>query len=153
MFANEDRPRSCCETCFYCGLYLTKRHEHDHFPVPVRAAGTETVPACMNCHEMKDRTPLWYWPLGLYFKAVSEVLEGAPLTPMTKVDLPTDLVNLVGDYTTHWSRWTVAGRLFYGKVLALSFDEMTASGAKIARKRLAGVDAHQPSLFAEGEPA
>jgi excisionase family DNA binding protein len=54
---HEAAPWRCpCETCFYCDCYLAPRHEHDHFPVPVAHGGTETVPACMNCHELKDRT-------------------------------------------------------------------------------------------------
>lgn len=29
----------CLETCFYCGRFLSPRHEHDHFPIPRRAGG------------------------------------------------------------------------------------------------------------------
>jgi hypothetical protein len=52
-----------CETCFYCGRFVTPRHEHDHFPVPRRAGGFETVPACVDCHDLKDRFTLESWPM------------------------------------------------------------------------------------------
>ena len=52
----------CGGPCFYCGRALSSgRHEHDHFPLPVRHGGSETVPACRECHTLKDRT----WPLGV----------------------------------------------------------------------------------------
>jgi hypothetical protein len=52
-----------CETCFYCGRFLSPRHEHDHFPIPRRAGGTATVPACIDCHDLKDRFPVFAWPV------------------------------------------------------------------------------------------
>jgi hypothetical protein len=32
-----------------------RKHEHDHFPVPLRNGGEDTVCACINCHDLKDR--------------------------------------------------------------------------------------------------
>jgi hypothetical protein len=49
------------ERCFYCKAVLSPNHEHDHFPVPDRHGGTLTVPACLNCHDLKDRIPLGDW--------------------------------------------------------------------------------------------
>lgn len=49
-------------TCFYCDAALSKRHERDHFPVAVRHGGTDTVPTCINCHDLKDRLTLDHWP-------------------------------------------------------------------------------------------
>lgn len=44
-------------TCFYCGdPVLLSRLEQDHFPIPACAGGTETVDACQQCHDLKDRT-------------------------------------------------------------------------------------------------
>ena len=48
---------------------LAPQHEHDHYPVPKRHGGTETVPTCLNCHALKDRTLLTDWPLDLYAAA------------------------------------------------------------------------------------
>jgi hypothetical protein len=52
-----------CQKCFYCDTALSPRHEHDHFPIPARNGGRHTVPACINCHDMKDRVPLDDWSL------------------------------------------------------------------------------------------
>lgn len=53
-----------CTHCLYCDMPLPKRHEHDHFPVPHVAGGRDTIPSCMNCHELKDRTPFEDWDMG-----------------------------------------------------------------------------------------
>lgn len=45
--------------CFYCGGVATER---DHFPIPVRTGGTQIVPACVPCHDKKDRITLDHWP-------------------------------------------------------------------------------------------
>ena len=67
-----------CKTqkCFYCRSYM-RRHEHDHAPFPNRHGGVETVCACLNCHDLKDRTALKDWPLDLTVKAF-QALEQAP---------------------------------------------------------------------------
>lgn len=54
-----------CSTCFYCGRFLSPRHQHDHFPRPRRAGGVDTVAVCVDCHDLKDRYPLLDWPLHL----------------------------------------------------------------------------------------
>lgn len=57
--------RCACSTCFYCLRPLDAlRHEHDHFPIPARHGGTDTVPACTECHDLKDRFRLRDWPIG-----------------------------------------------------------------------------------------
>ena len=50
-----------CASCFYCDAPLSPRHEHDHYPLPVRAGGQSTVPTCLNCHDLKDRVRLDGW--------------------------------------------------------------------------------------------
>ena len=30
-------------------------------PIPERNGGTDTVPCCAGCHDMKDRIPLYDW--------------------------------------------------------------------------------------------
>jgi len=50
------------QTCFYCGaLCSAGNYEMDHFPVPECAGGKFTVPACISCHDMKDRFLLDDW--------------------------------------------------------------------------------------------
>jgi hypothetical protein len=56
------------DECFYCGCLIAKRRswmeaEDDHMPVPKCKGGTMVVPACVSCHDMKDRFPLDRWPL------------------------------------------------------------------------------------------
>jgi len=33
----------------------------DHMPIPERNGGTDIVPCCSACHDMKDRIPLTEW--------------------------------------------------------------------------------------------
>lgn len=61
-----------CEQCFYCRMPLGGFHEHDHAPVPARRGGEDTVPACVNCHNLKDRLPLSHWPVALMIQALDE---------------------------------------------------------------------------------
>jgi len=52
------------EQCFYCRGMLSKgNRELDHFPRPARHGGTEVVPACRTCHDMKDRFNASDWPV------------------------------------------------------------------------------------------
>ncbi|WP_143261505.1 HNH endonuclease [Allokutzneria sp. NRRL B-24872] len=55
--------RCSCARCFYCERTLaSRRHEHDHFPVPRSTGGRRVVPACLDCHELKDQYNLCNWP-------------------------------------------------------------------------------------------
>ena len=56
----------CGESCFYCGDPVRRgMHEHDHFPMPWRYGGRETVPACRGCHTSKDRSLEWMSPAAM----------------------------------------------------------------------------------------
>lgn len=61
-----------CASCFYCDRPLVGRHEHDHYPIPVRVGGVETVPTCLGCHDLKDRIPLANWPAQVLDQAMGE---------------------------------------------------------------------------------
>lgn len=52
----------CAGPCFYCGVPLEGRHDHDHFPVPWRFGGRHVVPACVRCHQLKDIVAFYKWP-------------------------------------------------------------------------------------------
>lgn len=41
------------DACLYCGS--TGPSQQDHFPIPAELDGKETVRACLQCHNMKDR--------------------------------------------------------------------------------------------------
>lgn len=51
------------ETCFYCDatFSISCSAVGDHFPVPKRHGGNETVPCCKECHSLKDRIKLDDW--------------------------------------------------------------------------------------------
>lgn len=65
------RPDDCAE-CFYCRMPLGGFHEHDHAPIPARHGGVDTLPVCVNCHNLKDRLPLSNLPVELMFQALAE---------------------------------------------------------------------------------
>lgn len=63
-----------CSTCEFCRIDLTGVvHEHDHFPVPRSEGGVAVVPACMACHDLKDRVPLDDWSAQLTAEATVEL--------------------------------------------------------------------------------
>ena len=84
---------SCTARCFYCDSPLSQRHEHDHFPKPERCDGNQTVCACINCHDLKDRIPLADWP-----------------------------ETVTVEILAIWPKLTTVQRLFMAKMLALCFD-------------------------------
>lgn len=67
--AGYDPLESCCA---FCDEFLQNRHEHDHFPIPKRHGGTEVVPVCLRCHDMKDRIPIYEWNVGDLWRAITE---------------------------------------------------------------------------------
>lgn len=61
------------KVCFYCRApLLNGSYQNDHFPIPDRNGGKITVPACLPCHDMKDRMRFDEWPEDL----VLSVLDG-----------------------------------------------------------------------------
>jgi hypothetical protein len=51
------------QTCFYCDtVFVTSPSAMgDHFPVPRRNSGIETVPCCVTCHNAKDNLRILDW--------------------------------------------------------------------------------------------
>lgn len=49
--------------CWYCNAVVTTTGVGDHFPLPRRHNGKETIPCCEPCHRMKDTIPLDSWPI------------------------------------------------------------------------------------------
>ena len=129
-------PRSCanCDAveCLYCGTALSKRHEHDHFPVPARAGGNNVVPACYNCHDLKDRMRMLEWPVPMYVMAVRDLtaaldIDAAQL-PEAVLNDPAEclstvlrevLDNIGLHQTTAWQELPTAGRLLFAKLCSL----------------------------------
>lgn len=135
--ATGERVQTCeCETCHYCGTYVAARHEHDHFPVPKSAGGTNVVPACMNCHEIKDRTPLHKWPVNLVGAGYIELSAAIVGVPEFELISPSGMVRHIGDYRIHWQRWSMAGRLFYAKSAFLAAMEEDRKAKQVAARWL-----------------
>lgn len=133
------RERKCsCETCYYCDGYLPPRHEHDHFPVPASLRGTATVPACMNCHEWKDRAPLAVWPMNMHGEALYEVLASIDCAPLAGMESTSPLLKAVlkgvGDYRKRWADWSPWARLFYAKLTNLAAREDLLRRLRLARE-------------------
>lgn len=98
-----------CTRCFYCSQSLSSRHEHDHFPIPASKGGTETVPTCINCHDLKDRIRLRDWNAELAFMGMVELCAG-----LTSLPDPEDVAGAVaalGNVTDRWSSLSPAARL------------------------------------------
>jgi hypothetical protein len=104
--------------------------EDDHFPIPKRAGGTEVVPACITCHDMKDRFPQEDWPKKLLEKAQDEIKKyiraeaqlTGPSNPRTSDDIA-PLINSCYSWPQHvlknWSENSREARLLAAKWLAL----------------------------------
>lgn len=92
-----------CRACFYCGSPLSSRHEHDHYPVPKRHGGDRTVPACLNCHDLKDRLSLKDWPAHAKKQAMEELMAAVPFGP---------------------------ARILWAKVIMLALDEVRGPGER-----------------------
>lgn len=62
------------QTCFYCDrTFVTSRSAvGDHFPIPRRHGGTETVPCCQTCHSLKDRISIGSWNLEMINKVAAD---------------------------------------------------------------------------------
>lgn len=63
------------QTCFYCDVVFStaRSAEGDHFPVPRRHGGKQTVPCCRACHELKDNLSMNDWSLQMVAEVVKDV--------------------------------------------------------------------------------
>lgn len=131
-----------CETCFYCGRLVSPRHEHDHFPIPRLAGGIATVPACINCHDLKDRFPIGNWSIYMLaptFKGCEAPLAmellvalGAAMPERYRPNISTYKLSVRLRPLTTWTMdelvagvlaaTTTEARLYLAKALALSWD-------------------------------
>ncbi len=119
--------RCDCGECFYCDVGLG--YQHDHFPVP-RSAGGAVVPACLDCHDLKDRYLLNSWPPAASFEALrglhTEVVESASTTE--RRDLAAWLAAQPSlrdrEILERWSSLPSLSRVYYAKVRALFENDL-----------------------------
>ncbi|WP_157358553.1 hypothetical protein [Amycolatopsis sp. ATCC 39116] len=147
--------RKCsCSMCFYCDEALDDRHEHDHFPVPKVARGTETVAACLDCHDLKDRIRFESWPISACVEAVKGLLTGIDFSEQ-RFSPPADLAAWVGSNSSltdagileRWAALPPLTRILYGKLRWIEAERQHRAGgpsdgssalaALVSRSRLA----------------
>ena len=89
--------------CFYCEAIVTRKTGvGDHFPIPQRHGGKETVDCCESCHDMKDRIALENWP-----------------------------VNWTASIIRDFPQMSRETRLFMAKSIQLTMDAMNQSKARV----------------------
>lgn len=104
--------------CYYCGA-LAAVVEHDHFPIPKRHAGTETVPACINCHALKDRVALDRWPEE---KAVAAFNELQSTIALSCIGMWGQWEDDPYGLPPNWSQLSPLARVLWAKLLCLRLD-------------------------------
>ena len=84
------------KSCYYCNALISAYHvEEDHFPIPEKMGGIDTVPCCISCHDMKDRFRLEYWPK----EWIDKVVEDFPkLNRETKIFLAKS-IRIISQFT------------------------------------------------------
>jgi hypothetical protein len=118
---DDDEGAPAC--CFYCDVAIPKaRIEMDHFPIPERCGGIETVPACVVCHDLKDRVPLFQMPV----EAIGDFCR-----------------DVAGKEILVWREMSRYGRLMLAKQMAVYYDmkqpkDAPPSPRRVARLRVAG---------------
>lgn len=96
----------CADECFYCES-PTKRHEHDHAPVPRRVGGVDIVTACPTCHHFKDRVTFERWPLKMQIDAIGELIELDALPTLeASFEWPRQWDGMSTEARWLWARWT-----------------------------------------------
>jgi hypothetical protein len=95
--------------CYYCGAMFchSAKKAGDHMPIPERNGGTDIVPCCSACHDMKDRIPLSKWHAVAWVEIEAQW-------------------HLYGRYT----------RLFLAKTLAVMSDSIAKTEAENKNKKV-----------------
>lgn len=112
--------------CYYCERQIGW-HEHDHFPLPRRVGGKRTVPACVDCHALKDRITLQNWPPDDAWTAASELCKLIPEGVLATLDterLPEAVWELpalsYSNVMKQWQSLPTMTRVLYAKIMAMN---------------------------------
>lgn len=76
--------------------------------------------ACMNCHELKDRTPFLDWPVSMYGEGVQEIMRAMNPDSMAPLEWMVFLEENTDDCLKHWYTWSTIGRLVFAKMVSTS---------------------------------
>jgi hypothetical protein len=114
-------PEDCCLYCSSTGPF-----QLDHFPIPAEFGGTETVRACLHCHNMKDRVSESI--ANDYMWSCSDEVLNTVLTPPeiafltgTASLLPRPAMHMIGDFPD----FPQAIRIMIGRRLREQIANMT----------------------------
>lgn len=145
-----------CDRCYYCEMYLSTRHEHDHFPLQWTFGGEGTVPVCVNCHDLKDRVSLENWPLIAASVAFEEIFD--EFVPRGEIDRLSSMDQVPQEYPDWllvrlrwvavketWRALSPIARVLVAKLLVI--DQM---GRQHAWRTWSGLDADADEERAEG---
>lgn len=121
-------------------MYLSSRHEHDHFPVQWAYGGEATVPACINCHDLKDRVNLGNWPSSGAFSGLTELLEALLPSGLLEEYAAGPWVGGYPDWLSPYLRWATVehqwsslspvARVLYGKLVTI--EELRTDSACVS---------------------
>lgn len=104
-----------CESCVYCDLPMGNfHHEHDHMPRPASAGGENIVPACVTCHDMKDRYRPGNWNATWWANAVFELIA---------LDALGHALSQPDDLPDAWPTMSRAARLLWASLARLSHQD------------------------------
>lgn len=118
LLANNKRAPKCpCTTCHYCENQVSPSHEHDHFPIPKSAGGTDVVAACTNCHDMKDRVSMDLFDATITIAALLDLMRFSMRIP----SVDTDMVKFVNELDHDlvllaWHTMTPMSRVLYARL-------------------------------------
>lgn len=113
--------------CYYCELPAAAV-EYDHFPIPKRFGGTETVPACLNCHTVKDRIRITQLPAGQLEAAMNELYDpdkGLPIMHVTQWRNGPEEQHII---PYQWERLSPIARIIWARFLTQKLEYLDAGG-------------------------
>lgn len=144
----KSRPKR--EFCYYCGAVLAageRRAELDHAPIPDRHGGKDVIPACIICHDMKDRIPLDEWPNEWIQRIVdyskNHVVIDDVWSIMKRIGDESDLPPwILLESLELWFDWPAEKaprefKVFLGKVFAIALDYISEKNPAAIEKTVA----------------
>lgn len=146
--AEKRGPQCECETCHFCDMPVSPTHEHDHFPVPQSAGGTAVVPACKNCHDLKDRVNVGSHPVAEFLPALQDLFAYLLIDP-EELATSTDPSDMMGNLDherieADWFTLMPYTRVLYAKLRRVQF-QVGGDGAEAAAR----VEARRASRYAK----
>jgi hypothetical protein len=115
--------RCACARCHCCDRELDV-HQHDHYPIPKRAGGTQVVATCLVCHDLKDRIPLKFRDSNAMDQAFDELLKDK-IPELRHLPWPQALASLddsLPDLERGWAGLSPLARVLLAKLRSIHED-------------------------------